>query len=435
MQRYITIQGPGHDEITFFPDDVLMQGRWSEFFRYIYSNFPYYRDIFQKIALAPDMPPVEIIKAFPSLARIDYRDKLQLESLRYLGCSPFVHDRSSGSYAQPVIRYSSWRDEMAEELLTVRAFELFGIGDRDTVLSLEVGTPEIYAYYHRAMYQLGVRDCYYLNLTYRFSGEMEVLKRINPTTIISIPSVLTCALPDILKIYHNFAASRLRRIIYMGEDMPLSMRNKLSERLGVQIFSFYGTTEIGGCAGECSAHRGHHLFYDYVVPTLVNAHKIDEASYEGEVFFTTLHLHAQPLVKYEVNDIVRLRFTDCPCGASYPLMEFVQRKFESFPLFGIKFRYKTFQGILQDHLNEVELYQIVVGTSNGNTTPVTFVFSADCVHYRAQIRRILSHVYEFDNLLKMKLIDLRLRFSSPTQLGTRKIKRIVDKRRNVSCYK
>lgn len=425
MNENIILTGQQDGEKTFLPKNPVVLKRLTRFFQQIHQSFPYYQNIFKEFKWTPEENPLKLLAEFPSLSRQNYRDILSMESLNFLATQPFIHDRSSGSYSEPVLRFSHWRDELAEETLSQKAFEMIGITSQDSVLSLEVGAPEIYTFYNRALAQLGVRDAYYINLTYQFEREIDALGRINPTTIISVPTVLSRALTKILEIYRHLEKPQLKRIIYMGEEMSVSLRKTLVENLNIEIFSFYGTTEVGGCAVECQQHQGLHLFHEEVVPTLREVRQISEEMYEGEIFFTTLHYQAQCLVKYEVNDLVQLSYTPCACGSSDPLMYFLQRKVESFPLYGIKFRYKTFSTLLE---KEEGLLQIVLENRDYSATAVTFILEESLKMQQEQIEKLFSRVYEFDTLIKMKLVEAHFQYQALDQVHTRKMKKILDLR-------
>jgi phenylacetate-coenzyme A ligase PaaK-like adenylate-forming protein len=427
--RYRALKGTLEGEYTFLPQSPSLANQLRQFFRWIIAHYPYYQEVFRDSQASLDEDPFLLLARLPSLSRQHYRERLQKESFDLLARQAFVHDRSSGSYSEPVIRYSNWHDELAEEQLTVRAFELTGINAQDSVLSLEVGVPEIYTYYHRALYQLGVRDSYYVNLTYQFERALDIFEPLNPSTLISVPTVLYRAFPKLKEMYQKLKKPRLKRILYMGEQMSSDFRRILQEHFQVEVFSFYGTTEVGGCAIECKAHQGgHHLFYDTVLPTLRQTRQVEEDCYEGEVFFTPLHLQSQSLVKYEVHDLIRLSFQPCPCGENSPQMEFIQRKFDFFPIYGIKFRYGTFQELLAKHFGSMDLLQICIEPKNLETTRVRFLLPETYQPQHREIEAVLASVYEFDTLLNMKLVEMQVEYQALSALQTRKLKRVLDTR-------
>jgi phenylacetate-coenzyme A ligase PaaK-like adenylate-forming protein len=76
---------------------------------------------------------------------------------------------------------------------------------------------------------------------------------------------------------------------------------------GTKSFDVYACTEASGVAMECEAHAGLHVMEGMVIL---------EVEPDGRVLLTNLHNRVQPLIRYEMTDLLRLVEEPCPCGRS-----------------------------------------------------------------------------------------------------------------------
>ena len=145
--------------------------------------------------------------------------------------------------------------------------------------------------------------------------------------------------PDILFPYPTIAATlaeeqrqgRLhiapRSIFYAGEMMPSDMRRRIEEAWQTKLFQAYATTESGALAAECEMHQGMHLFEDFTIVEVVDEDNrpVPAGTQGAKVLLTVLFRRTQPLIRYEISDLVRLSTSErCPCGRPFALLESIQ---------------------------------------------------------------------------------------------------------------
>jgi phenylacetate-CoA ligase len=96
-----------------------------------------------------------------------------------------------------------------------------------------------------------------------------------------------------------------------SEEMAANIR----EAWGVQPFDQYGTTE-GLYGSDCDRHRGIHLFEDLCLVEVVDAHNrpVPEGVVGAKLLITNFTRRTQPLVRYELSDMVALSSEPCACG-------------------------------------------------------------------------------------------------------------------------
>jgi phenylacetate-CoA ligase len=90
---------------------------------------------------------------------------------------------------------------------------------------------------------------------------------------------------------------------------------------GVEPFDLYGTTE-SIYAGDCEHHQGMHMFEDLGLMDVVDEH--DDPVPEGvagmKLLVTSFIKRTQPVLRYEISDMVRRTTAPCPCGRPFARM-------------------------------------------------------------------------------------------------------------------
>ncbi|MEO7019905.1 MAG: AMP-binding protein, partial [Ktedonobacteraceae bacterium] len=118
------------------------------------------------------------------------------------------------------------------------------------------------------------------------------------------------------------------RSIFCGADTLTSdMRRRIEEAWQTKLFNAYATTEGGILATECSSHQGMHLFEDFSILEVVDQDNrpVPPGTLGAKVLLTVLFRHTQPLIRYEVSDLVQMSTQErCPCGSPFALLESIQ---------------------------------------------------------------------------------------------------------------
>jgi phenylacetate-coenzyme A ligase PaaK-like adenylate-forming protein len=381
--------------------------------------------------LSPEDSPVTILGRLPPMSREDYRNILQPEALTRLSGDRFVCDYSSGSTGRCVLRLATPADELAEQAITEQVFRRAGMRGGDAFVCADVGFPEIYEFYVRAARALGVARATYLHLNRDFGRSLGPLGRLAPDVFLTLPSLLARCWPHLRSIWPR-GRSPIRSLIVMGEPMPPGLRGEVAETLGCRIYSFYGTTETGGMAGECDLGAGCHFDPTSIGPTIARPECVDEATVQGELLLTTWHLRDHPVVKYRVGDIVRITTRPCACGEVSPRLTVLERTHESFVLAGLKLRYQTVFDALKQVAADLDRLAITLSDlpeSDGHT-----LMRLDLPDWFAPLERELLDVlkfqiFELDDLYQFGLVRFELDFQAHGMLDGRKVRRVTDRRR------
>jgi putative adenylate-forming enzyme len=116
-------------------------------------------------------------------------------------------------------------------------------------------------------------------------------------------------------------------IFCAADTLTSDMRRRIEETWQTKLFSVYGTCEGGVLAAECSFHRGLHLFEDFSIVEVVDQDNRPVAPGEqgARVLVTVLFRRTQPLIRFEVTDLVRASTVErCPCGRPFALIDAIQ---------------------------------------------------------------------------------------------------------------
>lgn len=115
-----------------------------------------------------------------------------------------------------------------------------------------------------------------------------------------------------------------------SEVLTEETRQRVEAAWGHPPFNQYAATETAEIAAECAAGRRLHLFEDLLIIEVVDEqYRPVPAGVDGaRVLVTTLFSRTQPLIRYELNDSIRLATETCPCGLPFAVVESVQGREE-----------------------------------------------------------------------------------------------------------
>lgn len=112
-----------------------------------------------------------------------------------------------------------------------------------------------------------------------------------------------------------------------GEVRTLEMEERIVDAWNQRPFNVYGATETGAYAAvECNRHTGLHLFEDQVLIEVVDDdHRpVPDGEPGSRLLITNLYNRTQPLIRYELTDLVTASPDLCPCGRPFRLLKSVE---------------------------------------------------------------------------------------------------------------
>ena len=148
---------------------------------------------------------------------------------------------------------------------------------------------------------------------------VEVLNAFRPQGIATYPS--TAAL-----LAERQLAGELRiapRMVAMsGEVRTAEIEERIAAAWGGESFDWYGASEAPFIAAECDRHAGMHVFEDQVWLEVVDDEyrPVPAGQAGSRLLVTNLFNRTQPLIRYELNDLLTVSPDPCPCGRPLQLL-------------------------------------------------------------------------------------------------------------------
>jgi len=142
------------------------------------------------------------------------------------------------------------------------------------------------------------------------------LAELRPEVVVGFPVQLLAVART--AAYLNLDLGTIRSVLLCSDYVAESVQRCLRNLLGCDVFTHYGTTEMGlGGGVDCAAHCGCHLreadlLFEVIDPT--TAAPLPDGQW-GEIVCTTLTRTGMPLIRYRTGDQGRLLPGPCPCGS------------------------------------------------------------------------------------------------------------------------
>ncbi len=115
-----------------------------------------------------------------------------------------------------------------------------------------------------------------------------------------------------------------------SEVLTDATRRRCQQAWSVEPFNQYGATETADIAAEHFECRRMHLFDDLVLTEVVDADNrpVPAGTFGAKVLVTTLFSRTQPLIRYEINDSLRLAAEPCASGHPFGIVDAIQGRVE-----------------------------------------------------------------------------------------------------------
>ena len=129
-------------------------------------------------------------------------------------------------------------------------------------------------------------------------------------------------------------AQRLRinpEVVYAASEiLTLQTINLVREAWGDEPFNQYVATETASIAAKHKSCRHMHFFDDLVITEVVDEQyqPVPPGEYGSKLLVTTLFSRTQPLIRYELNDSVRMSTEVHACGLPFAVLESIQGRVE-----------------------------------------------------------------------------------------------------------
>ena len=387
------------------------------------SDFDLYRTRLREAGLTEgdirSTRPLEVLRQLPRLDASDlptlFRQSLDVNR------EIIDLEASSGTTGVRKRRPITYDDAELETRLLTRAFDICGVTPEDRVACLDTGPLTLMASFAEALDDLGAAEAYAFTISPNSEATVESLAALDPTVIMTIPSVLERVLGDLLRRLKS-GRSGLRAVVYAGEPLAASTRAAL-EAMGVEVFSYYGSSETSTLGIECRSHCGVHLFTDTVIVEC--APGADGVA--PEIVVTTLYQQGLPLVRYPLRDRVRVMSGACSCGLPYPRVEVLGRADDSVSVLGVQLGYHSIRDAVFAGLPADGPMQAIL-TGGSTDTLVLRLPEAFAGHEKKIRESLLVHEPDIAFLIGAGFLGLRIEFEHESLWHSPRKAHIADER-------
>lgn len=166
---------------------------------------------------------------------------------------------------------------------------------------------------------VGLHDMLRLDARSPVGELVEALNRHRPEGLVGYASVVALLAAEQL-------AGKLRIepavVATTSEVRTAEMEEAIVAAWGRRPFNAYASTETGFIAADCEHHAGLHVFSDLVHLEVVDddGRPVPAEEPGSRVLVTNLVNRTQPLIRFELGDLLTLSADRCPCGRPHPLL-------------------------------------------------------------------------------------------------------------------
>jgi phenylacetate-CoA ligase len=227
---------------------------------------------------------------------------------------------TSGSTGQPLRVHRSAIDQAHISAAWARIFRAYGRRTFDRQVNIGSGRSVAKKGPAALLRKIGVLQVHQLSSFDPVEKQLEVLRRVKPQLL----SAYGIGLELISEAVISAGIDDIRPRVVYTSGTALSPRGRLlAERaFGRRPLDVYAANEVGPIAWECPAHPGAlHLNDDVQITEIVDeqGHPVPPGEV-GQVVVTQLMCLTQPLIRYRIGDLARLRNESCSCGRGLRLM-------------------------------------------------------------------------------------------------------------------
>ena len=216
----------------------------------------------------------------------------------------FVYDRRAWSFTQAsVLRWSQYMGISPQ--LPRRRVASIG-GDGATHISYRLARS----------CDLGLYKLKSLNAALPIQEMVKVLNDFQPEILLAYPSIASLLAMAQLEGELQIAP----QVVSTGAEVQtLSMRKRIQAAWSITPFDHYGLVEAMLIGVDCPFHNGIHIFEDLFILEVVDEQNqpVPEEETGYKLLITNLNNYTQPLIRYEVSDMVTVTHEPCACGRPF----------------------------------------------------------------------------------------------------------------------
>jgi phenylacetate-CoA ligase len=326
----------GHDRWTPEQLEAHQRRRLGELVRHAVASSPFYREHYAgldpgdpvELQRLPAVDKATVMERFDDLvcdrrltlaaveAHLDGLTRDELLGGRYRAMAT---GGSTGRKGVFVADRAEWRQYLAGFFRWNHYVGLAPRLPRLRVASIAAARPLHMTYRMAASIDVGLYRVLRMEAATPLAAMVEALNRHQPQFLYAYGSVLGLLAAEQLD-------GRLRisptAIASSGETHTDELREAIRAAWGTSSFELYAMTEAGILGSHCDRHSGIHLFEDQAIVEVTDeqGRPVPAGQVGHKLLVTNLVIRTQPLIRYEVSDMVAVAGERCPCGRPFRLL-------------------------------------------------------------------------------------------------------------------
>jgi len=314
--------------------EELQQRRLASLLDWVTEKSPFYREFRSTHRLGPpyslqDFPILDKKTYMKCFDQIVTDPRLRLSQLQehmahvcgdeyYLGKYRVLTTAgSSGLKTVVVFNRKEWS---IQEATSMRIASMMGVVPfslrRPTIVTIGSHSPLHDSYRLPLSMDTGLYRYHVLPATALLEELVQRLNYLQPHVLRGFPSLLGLLVTEVLQGHLHINPSI---IAGGGEPLTGELRKQLQAAWPKSaVFDIYGTQE-GLRAMECNPGQGMHIFEDLGIVEVVDEDNqpVPDGTLGHKILFTSLFGFTQPVIRYEITDMMVLAPEPCPCGQPF----------------------------------------------------------------------------------------------------------------------
>jgi len=371
---------------------------------------------------------VEEFEELPFSEKADLRDAYPLGLMTAPEEKIVRIHSSSGTTGLPVIIPYTQKDVDDWAIQFARCYEMAGITNKDRIHI----TPGYGLWTAGIGFQLG---CERLGAMAIPMGPGNTEKQLK--MMMDMKSTVLCATSSYaLLLAEEIQKRGIRDQIHLtkgvigSERWGETMRKRIHEELGIELYDIYGLTEIygPGIGINCNQGTAMHYWDDYIYLEIIDPITLKPVpdGELGEIVITTLQKEGAPLIRYRTHDLSRIVPGECPCGSKYPRIDVIMgRTDDMVKIKGVNVFPSQIEEVLSSIPEASSEYQIRISHLDGKDTMRLYV---EAVSGSVDFNDLGKHIAEkvkgkigFTPIVKIVELGMLPR-------SEKKSKRVIDER-------
>ena len=313
--------------------EELQQRRLARLLDWVTQRSPFYREYRSTHQLGPpynlqDFPIMDKKAYMKHFDEIVTDPRLRLSQLQehmahVSGDEYYLNEyrvlTTAGSSGHKTVVVFNRKEWSIQEAASMRIAAMMGVVPfskrRPTIVTIGSPSPLHDSYRLPLSMDIGLYRFHVLRATAPIEELVQRLNSLQPHMLRGFPSMLGLLVTEQLQGRLNINPSI---IAGGGEPLPSELRKQLQTAWQSSVFDIYGTQE-GLRAMECNPGQGMHIFEDLGIVEVVdedNCH-VPDGTLGHKILFTSLFGFTQPVIRYEISDMMVLAPEPCPCGQPF----------------------------------------------------------------------------------------------------------------------